>query len=335
MKLFGRLVVIGLCILAALTIAILGKKLPQRENTLWFDYEESMHLVQEDTFDMEGIKNLVMDFESEEVVIYPSTSSIIEIKEYMNYEPSDLELSVIAAKGDTVEIKQGESRHEIFSWNTKRKIEIYIPEEYEESFTFSLGSGSLDITMNKKFTDFYLELKSGNVSTAQIEAESIDIECSSGKGEFEALIGEQNIVIQSGKIEIEGGRGDAVYHCSSGSITATNELGKVDAELSSGKMELIMKEGSGDFSTSSGVMDVEIEKLSGDLDIDVSSGSNDIELAETSEFEFEANASSGIVDTYFDVTEGKNGEQKATIGENPEYRIYAKVESGTLNISNR
>jgi DUF4097 and DUF4098 domain-containing protein YvlB len=294
-----------------------------------------MHLVQEESFDMKGIKNLGMNFESEEVILYPSTSSMIEIKEYMNYEPSDLELSVITAKGDAVEIKQGESRHAIFSWNTERKIEIYVPEAYEESFAFSLGSGSLDITMDKKFSDFNLELKSGKITTAQIAADLIDIDCSSGKADFDALVGEQNIVIQSGEVKIDGGSGDAVYHCSSGSFTATNELGIVEAELSSGKMELIIKEGSGNFSTSSGNMDVEIEKLAGDLDIELVSGSTDIELPEDAAFEFEAHASSGHVETSFDVTEGENGEQKAIIGDNPEYRIYADVESGTLDILNR
>ncbi len=335
MKLFGRFVVIGLCILAAFTIAILGKRLPQRENTSWFHDVESMHLVQEESFDMSGIENLVMDFESEEVILYPSTSSEIEIKEYMNYEPSELELSVINAKGDTVEIKQGESRHAIFSWNTERKIEVYVPEDYEESFAFSLGSGSLDITMDKKFSDFYLELKSGKVTTSQITAASIDIDCSSGKADFEALVGKQNIAIQSGEVKIDGGSGDAVYHCSSGSFTATNEFGVVEAELSSGKMELTIKEGSGNFSTSSGNMDVEIEKLAGDLDIEVVSGSTDIELPEDAAFEFEAHVSSGHVDTSFDVKEVGNGKQKAIIGANPEYRVNTKIESGTLTILNR
>lgn len=297
MKYIWRVLVIVLCVLIVIGIGFMGTILPQRSNSLFVEWGGEMKLVQETDFDLSKVDKINIDFGSEEVVILPSESDQLEMKQYMNYEPSERELATLWRTGNTLDIKQGERDFILFSSFGKReRVEIYLPEFYQDALKIEIGSGSLRIDQDMTLTDFDLELHSGNVTTESIVAEEIKVELSSGKITIGQLIGEQDVKVSSGHLSIQKSTGNGKYQCSSGQ------------------------------------MDVGVSELLGDMDVEVMSGKCEITLPEDASFEYESKISSGDIDTYFDTDHNNDKRSEAVIGDQPTGKIKVDVSSGRVNI---
>ena len=66
-----------------------------------------------------------------------------------------------------------ETKNKMFNWfsfSEKRKLKIYIPEDYNRNMNIQIGSGSLDFSgESMKLNNFSLDIGSGNVNLDHLE----------------------------------------------------------------------------------------------------------------------------------------------------------------------
>ena len=297
MKYLWRTLIIVLCVFIVIGFALLSRILPKSNNKFFTERSQNLSLVLENDFDLAKVNHIAIDYGAEDVEILPSESANLEIKEYMNYDPQENELTTLWRTGDTLEIKEGDTAQPVFSVFGKRKrIEIYIPQDYQDILSVDLGSGQLTIDMDMKLTELNLNISSGNVEIGKIEAERTEIDLASGYVEIEELTGTQNIDVASGNVEIKLAEGNGTYSCTSGGI------------------------------------DMNVSEVTGDIDIDVTSGRIEMELPNDSEFQYSSKVSSGSADTYFDTEETDEDEREAVIGDDPVNKIKVEVTSGNATL---
>ncbi len=296
MKYIWRSLVIVFCVVIVIGIAIMSRLLPEGRSG-WFIERGSMQQVQENTFELSEVSAIQIDYHAEEVEIYSSESAELSIKEYMNYEPSEKELSTLWRTGSTLTIEEGDSDDIFFSGIGKHKrIEIYIPKDYHDALSLNLGSGRLTMEEDMSLTEFDVDVKSGTAILGRVDAETADIHLISGKIVIDELSGRQDVDVSSGSVELRLTTGDGRYHCSSGSI------------------------------------DLKVSEIMGDMDLDVSSGGIKADLPEDAEFLYESDVSSGSAHTYFDTEKVGGGRREASVGNDPSKQIKVKVSSGSVNL---
>lgn len=296
MKYVWRVLVIVLCALVVLGFAVMSRLLPAKQNSMFFELYPEMKLVQENTFEMSKVHRISIDYGAEDIEIYPSDSTDLKIREYMNYEPSEGEMTTLWRTGDTLEITEGDRDGVIFfAFGTQKKIEIYIPQEYQDALAIELGSGKVEVAMDMTLSEFELNVQSGAAVLGKIEAEALDIDLSSGHIRADELKGKQDVEVSSGKADLGLVAGEGRYHCSSGQI------------------------------------EMKVSELVGNMDVNVSSGQIDIALPKEAEFLYQADVKTGDVDTYFEAT-SRGDEYEASVGNDPSKQIKVNVSSGGVNI---
>lgn len=297
MKYLWRALVVIFCVVIVIGFAIMSKALPESKNNMFFEHYQNMRQVYENTFELSKVKNIRINYCSEDVEIYPSESSQLEIKEYMNFDPKDSELSSLWRTGDTLAIEEGDREmFFFFVFGNQKRIEIYIPQDFQGALSVELGSGELNIGMDMVLSEFNIDMQSGKAVIGKIDAEQTDIGLTSGHISIEELTGRQNVDVSSGSVDLKLATGEGKYHCSSGKIG------------------------------------LKVSELRGDMDLDVSSGKIEVLLPEDSEFVYESKISSGDADTYFETERVNDHEQEATIGSNPSDRIKVDVCSGKVKL---
>ncbi|NLG05692.1 MAG: DUF4097 domain-containing protein, partial [Clostridia bacterium] len=304
MKYIGRILVIVLCAAVAIAFAFLSKMLPERSHNEWISFSTSdsnLKLVNESSAELKQADKIKIDLSLEEIVLMPTEKDIVEVKEYINYDPADNDPIVIDSDGSIITIRDTNVNHNWFpQMNKRKKIEIYLPDSFEQNLDIDLKSGELEATMDLKLKNFDIELSSGDIELLQVTAEKTIIDVKSGHLTIEKLDSEQDVQVSSGYAGIKDGSGNASYICFSGDIEVTNQKGVVEAEVSSGEIDLTLGEASGSFKTSSGSLSADIDRVTGDLEMDVTSGDVEVNIPEDTTFEFEGNIRSGSIDTYFD-----------------------------------
>lgn len=297
MKYIWRILVIVFCVVIVIGIAIMSRVLPESGNDWFIERSQNMKQVQESTFELSKVSNITVNYRAEEVEIYSSESALLSIKEYMNYDPSERELSTLWRTGDTLAIEEGDSEHFLFSGIVKRrKIEIYIPKDYHDALSLTLGSGKLTMEDDMSLTDFDIDVKSGAAILGKVDAETADVHLSSGKIIIDELSGRQVVDVSSGSVELKLTTGDGRYHCSSGGIH------------------------------------LKVSEMTGDMNLEVSSGGIKVDMPEDAEFLYQSDVNSGSANTYFDTEKVSNGRREASVGNNPSRQIKVKVSSGSANL---
>ncbi len=298
MKYVGRVIVILVCVGLAFGVAALGKLMPRGEHSFFSSRViGNMKLVQEDAASLDGVKEINIDFGSHEVEILSGADGEVRIKEYMNFDPLDGELTTMHKSGDDLEIRSGSMHANFLSFSSQKRIEIYIPDNYHDDMDIILGSGRLEIEKDLELSELKMKVSSGKATAGKIETESSTLTLSSGELIIDELTGVQDDTVESGKMELGMVTGNGTFHCSSGA--------------------LIMR-----------VSDVE-----DDMELEVSSGKIEAEFPQKSSFDFDADVSSGGIDTYFDTDEEDDHEYRATVGDDPSGRVRVKVSSGHAEIS--
>lgn len=298
MKYVGRIAIILVCVGLAFGIAALGKLSPERSNSfLSTRVIGSMTLVQEDAVSLDGVTDINIDFGSHEVEVLPGAEEEVRIKEYMNFDPDNGELTTIRKSGNDLDIESGSSQTHLFSMGTKKRIEIYIPDSYHNDMSIELGSGSIEIHKELQLSELEMEISSGKATADKIEAETSELKLSSGELIIDELTGKQDVKVESGRLELGLVTGNGRYHCSSGALI------------------------------------MQVSEIIGDMELEVTSGKIDAEFPKEASFRYRADVASGHADTYFDGDKDDDHEYSATVGDNPSYEVKVKVSSGHADIS--
>ena len=115
--------------------------------------------------------------------------------------------------------------------------------------------------------------------------------------------------------------------------------GSFDISTTSGDIRVQAQEGQGKAQTSSGDISVELSGLTGNLNMNSTSGDVNIKLPESDSFDFEADTTSGDINTFFDDNlkfSKKGNNAQGTYGANRNgSRIDIETTSGDIKITNK
>ncbi|NHC40547.1 DUF4097 domain-containing protein [Bacillus sp. MM2020_1] len=235
-----------------------------------------------------------------------STTIITEDRKDVKVVYNGKEKLIVRELGDTIEVSIKHKGLGWFDWypfSEKKKVNIYIPENYDRNMHISLGSGNLHF--------------SGQSQSKPVKLEELTLDIGSGNMNLKNMIinqFEQNVA--SGNVEIN-------------SLTTT--IGSFD--LSSGNLNVKKYTGAIEANVSSGELNFQVAKLSDSIDIEVSSGDVGLDLPNNADFTLDGDANSGDITCDLPLTskvqhkhsiKGKHGSGK--------YNIDLDVSSGDIHI---
>lgn len=162
-----------------------------------------------------------------------------------------------------------------------------------------IGSSSGDITVGQLMGETNIESSSGYVQSESISGDA-QISTTSGDITVGRIDGTATVGASSGTVRIYEGSGARTVKTTSGDILLENVDSVWNVEASSGAIRIKASKGCGGIHSTSGDIDLDLGELTGNLSINSSSGYARIRLSPDNAFEFEANTSSGDIDTFFD-----------------------------------
>lgn len=349
------LVMVFLCVVLGISLT---RERPTGEG--YWNYK----LVQEKKFQAEDIQRLKIDYGkgstgSTDVLFCQGTGEEVVVREYMNYEPKQSQLSAMGQSGGELTIKgSGQSWFSFFSIGFKGAyVEIYLPADFAENMdalTIKTVSGEISSEIGLDIREnLALSTTSGDMRLPEVQAGKIQASSTSGEIRFDSAAAKDlDISTTSGDITLGQVTGSITLSTTSGEIKLEEGLEDLDAESTSGDIRVGSLAGSFRMSTTSGELTVSragafgtahsvsgdirifLENLTGDLDISTTSGAVDLAFPETADFRFRFSTTSGECGTFFDEAlsfdrKGRNAEGKLGAGT---HSVKISTVSGDLDI---
>lgn len=231
-----------------------------------------------------------------------STTIIPEERDDLKAELTGRGTVRVDRSGDKITVTAKQKWFNFFSFG-QNKLNIYIPEDFQEDIAIDLGSGNLDFSGKSKskpmtLSSLTIDLGSGNVKLNNLKVNRFEHDGSSGNVNIKSLS------TKTGDFEI-----------SSGSLDIEDYTGKLNAELSSGKLS------------------VEMTKLVDDVTVEVSSGTVDLDLPDNASFNLNGKSSSGNISCDFPLTsESSNTRSLSGKHGSGKHNIELTVSSGNIRV---
>ena len=239
-------------------------------------------LVQEKKFPAQDIRSLKIDYGkgssgSTDVLFYQGTGDEIIIREYMNYEPGQNQLSAIEQSGGELRITG--AGHRFFSFLSisfrGAYVEVYLPAGFAgdmETLTVKTISGEISSKIGLTARGGFLaSTTSGDMLFPEVQAEKIQVSSTSGDIRLDSALAEkQDISTTSGDITVEQARGETKISSTSGEIRVSALEGPLRTSTTSGDITLGQVTGSITLYTTSG--EIRLEEGEGDFDAESTSG---------------------------------------------------------------
>lgn len=277
---------------------------------------ENPQMVNELHFSLEGISDVAISYDEEQITFFASDSDQLIIKEYMTENKSSY-YAKVKEKNKRIQISEGGKP--LFKDGFLRYVEVYLPAAYMENLTITTTDGDIDLAdmdlelstlridstcgtvdINRAVaSDIYLSSTSGTMKLGSITADAIRLETTSGNVICEELIGSVTYTSTSGSADIKSAIG-------SGSYKANN----------SGKLQVVYTE------------------VNGDLSFFNKNDNISLILPESLEFEFEATTKNGSISTTFQECITVDGRvTRGTVGSNPTVTIKAETKNGDIEVT--
>lgn len=324
-------------------------------------------LVQEKELPAESIDSLEIRYRNfMSVIFYENSDDTILIREYLNFTPSNKQLSEIKTAGDTVTVQGPKTNFYTGSFLPAPNgyTEIWLPSKIYDSLSvqtvsgdirsdFPLAPGALtanstsgDITFPDLESDrtsvstisgdillssvsgasVSLSTTSGNIITGGISGEST---VSTTSGDITtALLGGGTVSTTSGEVRITEAEKNLSVNSVSGDVRVESLNAPFRFNTTSG--EIIVENGSGSGKASSVSGDIRLsltDALTGNLTLNTTSGDIALALPETSSFYLDFDSTSGSCNTFFDDRLSFNKRGNQASGE------YGSNSENKLNVS--
>jgi DUF4097 and DUF4098 domain-containing protein YvlB len=225
-----------------------------------------------------------------------------------------------------------------------------------EAPRISLRSSSGSVNAGELAGSTEITLSSGALRLGTLRGESHRVRSSSGSVQLDQVSGNLDLEAASGRLTIGVLEGESHrVRSSSGSVRAERISGSLDLEAASGALDIGALEGerhrlrsnsgsvtvkglagAAEFIVHSGGLWVEAARLSGDLSFDLRSGGLDLALPPGASFNLDAETSSGGIRVSSGEEEYSARNRSVVVrpfGENPEYTVLVRANSGRVNIS--
>lgn len=273
--------------------------------TSFADSGGSREMVYENTFPIDGIKDIDISLSSETVDIFPSKDNTLRVVQYGHNLDRD-RVIVAEQQGDTLSIRRGGSgnRNFFFGFGINRNrswVEVYLPAPYRGHLKLDLTSGSVRIGTDLNLKDLGIDISSGTIrSDYGITAQEADIFMTSGTLRLDRLSAKEFSI-----------------DVSSGTVRVDHLAGSGRAQITTGSLRLYNVE------------------IADHLSADSSSGTIAISLLGEPSLDFAGEVSSGTLHTYFDTYRKGDHDREyfAKIGDAPYKTLTTEVTSGTVRIT--
>lgn len=300
----------------------------------------SAELRNRQTFSVEDIDTLMIDYSSDSIHIYQSDGDEIILEEYDTHW-DESKAAVTSLNNGTLKITQGKRPIQIGIFIFKESyVNIYVPSYWYGDMDVSCTSGSIKAEDDWSLHSMSIKCSSGTIRLGSISADGdLTIKTTSGSIKSSALTanGKLNVHATSGTIKCTAlsAGGSIKVTCNSGTITLEKVTGSFDVSTTSGGVRIGDVSGSGYVEANSGTINLGLSALYGDLSTKTTSGSIKITILEDFSFSFSASVGSGMIKTPFDdsLSYNKSG-NKATgnVGGDPQYTLSCQAGSGTIRV---
>lgn len=157
--------------------------------------------VNEQSVSVDGITNLIINFDVKKITLLSTEGNTLEIRDYMVKDNDDY-YSTVSVSGGTITVSamKQNTQGEI---GKKSKVEIAIPKSYKGAFSMSLASGEVyaetDLTDYKNIS---LDLQNGQMNMQKLEAKTISLDVANGTIKTKNTKGKASFSVQSGTIAV-------------------------------------------------------------------------------------------------------------------------------------
>lgn len=278
--------------------------------------QKSTQVFNELSFSMDGIKEVIISYDDEDVSFFQSKNENLVIKEYMNKNKKSYHAKV--TRNDT-SIKVSEGGKPLFKDGFVRYIEVYLPASYNQNLKITTTDGNIDL------------------SEVALDLDSIRIDCTSGRLRLhEAAASEIHFSSTSGKLELGTIAADRIkIETTKGDVVCQNIEGDVSYTSTSGNAEFLSAVGSGTFkANNSGKLSAAYKEVVGNLYFYNKNDSVKLSLPSSLAFQFEAVTKNGSVSTDFGEAVATNDNiTSGTVGNNPAVMIQVETKNGDINVT--
>lgn len=333
-KVIGLLAGLALLFLIVGTVSAISDHSNYEGGSMTFEYDEKVSI--------DGHILIDVDFSSDNVDVYRASGDEVEIY-YTRTCSSNEALSELKEK---FTVKTDDNKIEIYLndfsthwWNDNflsrliagnftfsSRLELGIPEGYEEDLTIRLSSGNMAIS-DLSLKEINLQASSGRITANDITGDSFKASTSSGNIEVNRIdvSTSVNLEASSGRISLDGIEANILEaSTSSGNIVGEDiKVSETNARASSGRVELSGEMGKTDTSTSSGNIILVFDVADEDIKATASSGGIKVTLPRDTEFEVDGDYSSGNFRTDFDFD----------TYDDDDHHFYGRTEDGGAGIS--
>lgn len=277
--------------------------------------QQTVKLVNELVFSLEGIEDLTISYDDEDICFLESGEDHLIIREYMSRNKKSY-YAKVNQKKDSIQVSEGGKP--FFKSGFVRYVEVYLPDSYSQNLKVTTTDGNIDMSaMELDMNSVRVDCTSGIFKVKKAAAENIYFSSSGGSLELGSIAG--------GRIRIETTQGTVNCEQADGMVTYTSTSGNAKFQSVSG---------SGTYrAENSGKLTVIYEKVTGDLSFFNKNDDVEIQLPSGLSFRFDAVTKNGSIHTDFqeDVPAGKNS-ASGTVGKNPEVTVKVETKNGNIEV---
>lgn len=248
-------------------------------------------------FPLEGISELIISYDEENVSFFEGTDNKLIVKEYMTvnrrgyYAKTD-------RRGTSLKISEGGKP--LFKGGFTRSVEVYLPASYSKKLTVTTTNGDIDFSgISAALSSLRIVSTSGSVRLDNPESHRLMIETTNG-----------TIICRRPK----------------GSVTCVSTHGNITVDAA---------EGEGSYSIhNSGILDVSYAAVTGDISFFNKNGPVKVTIPSDLSFAFRASAKNGTITTDFQDSLTFSGRTAAgTVGSNPVVTVTGETNNGSMDFS--
>lgn len=273
-------------------------------------------LANEITFSLDGISEITISYDEENITFYESETDELTIREYMTENKKPYYGKVEQTSGS---IHVSEGGKPLFQSGFSRYIEVYLPSSYQENLTVTTTDGGIDLSEPElSLTGLRIDSTAGAVKLGAVQAQTVRLSSTSGTLDVDYLRGDT--------ISIDTTRGSLVCEQLEGAVTYTTTSGSADIGSAIG---------SGSYTASnSGQLHVVYTQVTGDLSFFNKNDDITLSLPADLEFDFMAETKNGLISTTFQNRASvSDSTTSCTVGEHPTVTIKAETKNGTIEVT--
>lgn len=278
--------------------------------------EKSTQMMNEISLPLDGIKEIAISYDDENITFKKSDRDDLIIKEYMSKDKKNYHANV-SQKSDSIHISEGGKP--LFKDSFIRYIEVYLPNSYTQNLNVMTTNGEINMTdVVLELNSIRIDSTSGTIRLNKADATNIHLTSTSGKLEIESVIADQ--------IQISTTQGDVICNKIEGNIIYTSTSGNADFKSCVGSG--IYK------ANNSGKLLVNYTEVLGNLSLYNKNDNIELSIPSTLNFNFEATTKNGSISTDFkeDIKVNKN-EIIGTVGNNPNVNIQVETKNGDIQVT--